>query len=200
MSEINAELVRKLRESTGSPMMDCKKALTEAQGDFEKAKEVLRLKGLKTAEQKVGRATAQGMVGVYLHHDKKRAAMVEVDCETDFVARNEKFIEFSNNLAKHVMAMRPGYVSRAEIPEELRKKEESLVMAESAEELSKKPEAARAKIIEGRMKKYFQQHCLLDQNFVLDETRTVESMLKDLIATLGENIRVQRFSRIEIGD
>jgi len=200
MSEISVELVRKLREATSLPMMDCKKALGEVGGDFEKAKDLLRIRGLKAAEKKGGRTTAQGIIAIYHHHDKRRASLVEVNCETDFVARGEKFQAFASDLAKHVVAMRPSFVSRQEIPEDVRRKEEELILAESAAEMAGKPEAARAKMVEGRMRKFYQQHCLLDQNFVLDETKTVEALVRELIASIGENVRIRRFARMEVGD
>jgi elongation factor Ts len=181
-------------------MMECKKALVEASGDLEKAKEWLRVKGIAKAEKKEGRATGQGAIGIYQHHDGRKAVMIEVNCETDFVARNEKFIDFAGDLAKHVMALRPEFVSREEVPQDDIKREEDLIRAESAEELAKKPEAAQAKILEGRMRKYFEQRCLLDQKFVLEESKTVEQVVKEQIASLGENIKVRRFARLEVGE
>ena len=198
--QISAADVRALRDDTGSPMMECKKALVEAGGDIGKAKEVLRLKGIKTASKKEGRTTAQGRIGIYQHFDGRRACMVELNCETDFVARNEKFLELANNLAKHVMALAPRFVSREDVPAEEAKKEEALIAKESAEELAKKPEQARAKILEGRMRKFFEGLCLMDQSYVLDESKTVQQLLTEQVAALGENIRVGRIARVEVGE
>lgn len=198
-TQIKAQDVRTLRDETGSPMMECKKALVESGGDIEKAKELLRLKGVKTAAKKEGRDTSQGIIGLYLHHDARRAVLVELNCETDFVARNEKFQLFANDLAKHVLAMRPDYVTREEVPAEIVAKEQAMIEAESADELAKKPAEARAKILEGRMRKFFEAHCMLDQKFVLDESKTIEQLLKEQVAALGENIKIRRFSRIEVG-
>jgi len=197
---IPAALVQKLRETTGAAMMDCKRALEEAGGDFEKAKDQLRIKGLKTAEKKAGRATAQGAIGHYLHHDGRKAVLVEVNCETDFVARNDKFKEFARGLAMHVAACKPQWVRKEDVPADAIEKEKALIEAESAGEMAKKPEAARAKIVEGRLQKYYAQHCLLEQPWVLDDSRRVEEVRKDLVASLGENVSVRRFSRIEVGE
>ena len=197
---ITAASVQKLREATGAAMMDCKRALEEAAGDIDKAKDNLRIKGLKTAEKKAGRATAQGAIGHYLHHDGKKAVLVEVNCETDFVARNDKFREFAKNLAMHIAANKPQWVSKEEVPAEAIEKEKALIQAESADEMAKKPEAARAKIIEGRLQKYFAQHCLLEQPWVMDDKRRVEDIRKDMVASIGENVLIRRFARIEVGE
>ena len=183
---------------TGAGMMDCKKALVEAEGDVEKAKDVIRQKGLAKVAKKAGRAAGEGLVGYYRHHDGKKAVILELNCETDFVARNEKFQELANDLAMHVLAASPSYVSREGVPEEDANREKEVILG--SEELQSKPEAAREKIVEGKMRKYYEQHCLLDQVFVKDESgKTVEQVLKDAIAGLGENIQVRRFSKIEVG-
>ena len=197
---IPAALVQKLRETTGAAMMDCKRALDEAAGDFEKAKDNLRIKGVKTAEKMAGRETAQGAIGHYLHHDGKKAVLVEVNCQTDFVARSDKFKEFTKQLAMHVLSCKPRWVKKEEVPAELIEKEKELIAAESAEEMSKKPEAARAKIIEGRLQKYYGQHCLLEQPWVMDDKRKVEDIRKDLVAATGENVVIRRFARIVVGE
>ncbi|MBM4014185.1 MAG: translation elongation factor Ts [Planctomycetes bacterium] len=197
---INATLVQKLREATGGALMDCKRALEEAQGDFEKARDLLRIKGLKTAEKKAGRAAGQGGIGHYLHHDGKKAVIVEVNCETDFVARNDKFKEFARTLAMHIISAKPQWVRKEDAPADAVEKEKSLIAAESAEEMAKKPEAARAKIIEGRLQKFYAQHCLLEQPWILDDKRKVEDIRKDLVASIGENITIGRFFRIEVGE
>jgi len=199
MTAISATDVKALREETGSPMMECKKALEEAGGDLGRAREILRIKGNKVADRKAGRETTQGTIGIYQHHDGKRAAMVLLACETDFVARNQKFQELARCLAKQVVAMSPEYVDRSQVPEESLRKEEELVRAESAGELQKKPAAAHAKIIEGRMKKFFEQRCLIDQTYVLDDSQTIEQMIRDAVSALGENIVIKKFARFEIG-
>jgi len=197
---IPAALVQKLRETTGAAMMDCKRALDEAGGDVAKAEDNLRIKGVKTAEKKSGRATSQGGIGHYLHHDGKKAVIVEVKCETDFVARNDKFKEFAKGLAMHIAAHKPRWTTKEEVPAEAIEKEKALIAAESAEEMAKKPEAARAKIIEGRLQKYFSQHCLVEQMWVHDDKKKVSEVVKELIASIGENISVGRFARIEVGE
>ncbi|MBL8841311.1 MAG: translation elongation factor Ts [Planctomycetes bacterium] len=197
---ISAALVQKLRETTGAALMDCKRALEESAGDFEKAKDLLRIKGLKTADKKADRAANQGGIGHYLHHDGRKAVLVEVNCETDFVARNDKFKEFARNLAMHIAASKPQWVRKEEVPAEAVEKEKAMILAESAEEMAKKPEAARAKIVEGRMQKFYAQHCLLEQPWIMDDKRKVEDLRKDLIASIGENITIRRFARIEVGE
>jgi elongation factor Ts len=197
---ITASMVQALREKTGAAMMDCKRALDEAQGDVSKAEDNLRIKGVKTAEKKMGRATSQGGIGHYLHHDGKKAVLVEVKCETDFVARNDKFKEFAKQLAMHIVNARPRWTTKEEVPAEAIEKEKALIAAESAEEMAKKPEAARVKIIEGRLQKYYAQHCLLEQPWIMDDKRKVADVLKDLVATIGENLTIGRFARIEVGE
>ncbi|MSR45621.1 MAG: translation elongation factor Ts [Planctomycetes bacterium] len=196
---ISAQLVQKLREATGGALMDCKRALEESECDFEKAKDLLRIKGLKTAEKKAGRVASQGAIGQYLHHDGKKAVLVEVNCETDFVARNDKFKEFARLLAMHILSAKPRWVRKEEVPADAVAKEQAMIAAESADEMAKKPEAARAKIIEGRMQKYYAQHCLLEQPWIMDDKRKVEEFRKDLVAAIGENVTIGRFSRIEVG-
>jgi elongation factor Ts len=197
---ITAAMVQALREKTGAAMMDCKRALDEAAGDVAKAEDNLRIKGVKTAEKKSGRATSQGGIGHYLHHTGKTAVIVEVKCETDFVARNEKFKEFAKHLAMHIAAAKPRWTTKEEVPAEAIEKEKALILAESAEEMAKKPEAARAKIIEGRLQKYYGAHCLVEQPWTMDDKKKVADVVKELIAGIGENISVGRFARIEVGE
>ena len=197
---INAAMVQKLREKTGAAMMDCKRALEESAGDMTKAEEHLRIKGVKSAEKKAGRATSQGGIGHYLHHDGKKAVIVEVKCETDFVARNDKFKEFAKTLAMHIAAHKPRWTTKEEVPAEAIEKEKQLIAAESAEEMAKKPEAARAKIIEGRLQKYYAQYCLVEQPWVMDDKKKVSDVVKEIVAAIGENITVGRFARIEVGE
>jgi elongation factor Ts len=199
---ITAAMVQKLREKTGAAMMDCKRALDEAAGDVAKAEDNLRIKGIKSAEKKAGRATSQGGIGHYLHHNGKLGVMVELKCETDFVARNDKFKDLAKQLAMHIGANNPRWTAKEDVPADAIEKEKALILAESAEEMAKKPEAARAKIIEGRLQKYYAQHCLLEQIWVHDEAgkKKVVDVVKDLVATIGENITVGRFARIEVGE
>jgi elongation factor Ts len=197
---ISAALVQKLREATGAAMMDCKRALEESGGDFDKAKDQLRIKGVKTAEKFAGRETAQGAIGHYLHHDGKRAVLVEVNCQTDFVARSDKFKEFGKSLAMHILSSKPRWVRKEEVPADAIEKEKEMILAESADEMGKKPEAARAKIIEGRLQKFYAQHCLLEQPWVMDDKKKVEDLRKELVAATGENVVIRRFARIEVGE
>lgn len=198
MAEITAEMVRQLREATGAGVLDSKKALDEFGGDFEKASEFLREKGLAKAAKKSERSANEGIIGVYVHSNQKMAAIVKLNCETDFVARNEAFQQLARELAMHVVASRPEYVSRDTIPAaDLEAKK-----AQFAEEIavSGKPANLIEKISEGKLEKWYQDSCLLEQGFVRDPEKTVQSLLNDAIAKLGENIKVGGFERLEIGD
>jgi elongation factor Ts len=194
---IDAQQVKGLRESTGLPMMECKRALEEAGGDPEKAKELLRKRGLKVADKKAGRQTAEGVIGSYVHHNKKIAVLAEVNCETDFVARNEEFQAFVKDVCMHVAWAKPLCVRREELDADLVRKEREIV----AEQLKKVPEAKREKAVEGKLAKgFYAQKVLLDQAFCKDEDRTVGEVLRDLIAKLRENVTIRRFCRIELGE
>ncbi|MHB9028574.1 MAG: translation elongation factor Ts [Candidatus Latescibacterota bacterium] len=197
--DISAKDVMELRQRSGAGMMDCKKALASTGGDFEKAITLLREKGIATAQKRAGRATNQGYIAVYVHPGSKLAAMVEVNCETDFVARNEKFQEFAQNLAMHIAATNPLSISEEDIDPEVLAKEKEIYRCQALNE-GKKPEFVE-KIIEGRVKKFLQENTLLNQVYIRDEAKklTIKDMLNDLVASIGENILVGRFSRFQVG-
>jgi len=195
---VSAADVRNLREKTGAGMMDCKKALVEADGDFEKAVDILREKGLAKAAKKAGRVASEGLVVSYIHGNGKIGVLLEVNCETDFVARNEEFASLCHDIAMQVAAANPEYVSRDEIPQEVLEREKSVLKAQALNE--GKPEHIVEKMVEGRMEKYFQEVCLLDQPFIKDQDVNVQHVVKDAIAKLGENITVRRFARFVLGE
>jgi elongation factor Ts len=195
--EITAAMVKDLRERTGAGMMDCKKALAESDGDAEKAIEYLRVKGLSKAAKKAGRETAEGLVVSYIHPGNKIGVLLEVNCETDFVARTEQFQEFAKNLAMQVAAAAPLAVDREGIPAELVEKERELYRTQALEE--GKPENVLEKIVDGRIEKFYAESVLLDQVYIKDNEKKVGDLLKETIAALGENIRIARFSRFQLG-
>ena len=199
MSEIPAALVKQLREATGAGMMDCKKALTETSGDFDAAVTLLRKKGMAAAEKRSGRTANEGIVDQYIHGGGRVGVLIEVNCETDFVARNDKFREFAHDVALHVAAMNPQFVSSDEVPEDWKQKERE-IYAEQARDV---PEHAREKAVEGKLAKRLREICLLDQEFVKDlaekKPRTIEDMRAQLSGEIGENITVRRFARFELG-
>lgn len=189
------ELVKELRDRSGCGLMDCKKALAEAGGDVDKALEALRKKNMAKAEKKASRATAEGGVGFYQHHNGKGGAMVEVNCETDFVARTDEFKAFLVELAQHVYAAQPEVVKRDEV-DEARVEAERAVFAE---QIKDKPEKVQAKILEGKLGGFYKEICLLEQGFIKEPKKSVETLLKEMIAQLGENMVIKRFARIEVG-
>lgn len=193
---IDAKLVAQLRSQTGAGMMNAKKALEESGGDLEKAAEILREKGIAKAAKKADRETNEGRVHAYIHSNGKLGAMVEVLCETDFVARNEAFIEFCNDLALHVSATEPLYLTREDVPEDVASKEMSLFKSEM--EGAGKPADVIEKIVEGKMNKWYSEVVLMEQPFIKDEDVTVEVFIKSKIASLGENMQLKRFSRFSI--
>ncbi len=195
--EITASMVKELRERTGAGIMDCKKALSETRGDLEAAVEYLRRKGIAKASQKTGRTAEEGLVGAYIHQGGKIGVLVEVNCETDFVARTDDFQGLVKDIAMQIAASNPLYVSRGDVPEELIEKEKEVYRAQALE--SGKPEHVVDKIVEGRMEKFYQEVCLLEQTFIKDSSMTVEDLIKSYIAKLGENIVVRRFARFEVG-
>ena len=197
MAEITAAMVKELRAVTGAGVLDCKKALNDADGDFEVAIEALRKKGLSAAAKKSSRATREGAIGHYIHPGAKMASLVEVACESDFVARTDQFQELIADLAMHVVAARPEYVSREEVPEEVIASEKAIFMEQAAN--SGKPEHILEQIVDGQVNKWLSEICLMEQPFVKDPDVTIENMVTDQIATLGENIKVNRFARMEIG-
>ncbi len=197
---ISAKDVKSLREKTGAGMMDCKKALQDAGGDVEKAVSILREKGIANAQKRSGRDTNQGQIASYVHPGSKIAVMVELNCETDFVARNEKFQELGKNLAMHIAATNPLSISEDDIDPEIVEKEKEIYKNQALNE-GKKPEFVD-KIVQGRLKKFYAETCLLNQIYVRDETRktTIQDLLNDLIAVIGENIVIRRFVRFSIGE
>ena len=196
--EISAGLVKELREKTGAGMMDCKKALLETSGDFEKAVEYLRKKGIASAAKKAGRMTKEGAVTSYIHGEGKVGVLLEVNCETDFVARTEQFKQLVKDLAMHIAAANPQWVRPEEVPADVIAKEKEIAVAQM--QASGKPAAVLEKIAEGKIKKFYEDNCLLHQIFVKDQNKTIEQLLKEAIAALGENISVRRFARFVLGD
>ena len=195
--EITAKMVKELREATNAGMMDCKKALTECDGDMEKAGEYLRKKGIASASKKEGRATSQGIVGSYIHMGGKVGVLVEVACETDFVARTDDFQEFVHNVAMHIAAASPVAVTREEVDPALIEKEKEIYAGQMQEQ--GKPAEMIDKIVEGKVDKYYSEICLLEQKYVKDPDMTVADYLKSLIGSLGENMAIKRFTRFQIG-
>ena len=197
MAEITAQMVRALRERTGAGMMECKSALVEANGDLAEGEVVLRKRGIASAGKKSSRVTKQGLIGTYIHHGGQLGVMVEVNCESDFVARTDDFKELVHDLAMHIAAADPKYVRKEDVPADVIEKEKEIqkarVMAEG------KPEKVADKIVEGRMGKFYEEVCLYQQPFVKENTLSVEDLIKTKIAKLGENINVARFIRFKVG-
>ncbi len=198
MAEITAQMVKELREATGAGVLDCKKALAEANGDFEAAVEHLRIKGLSTAAKKSSRTTNEGIVGYYVHPGAKVASMVELNCESDFVARTEQFQQLAKDLAMQIVASRPAYVSREDVPADVIEQEKNVYREQMAD--SGKPAQIVDKIVEGKLDKWFGEVCLLEQPFIKETDRSIQDLIVASIAALGENIRIGRFSRIEVGE
>ncbi len=193
---IDAKTVAELRATTGAGMMDAKKALTECDGDLEKAAEQLRVQGIAKAGKRADRATREGRVYAYIHSTGKTGAMVEVQCETDFVAKTDGFGEFCHDLAMHVTAAEPLYLTREDVPVQVVEKEKELSRGEM--EGQDKPEDVIEKIVEGKMNKYYSEVCLMEQAYIKDDSKTIEEFLKEQIAALGENIQISRFCRFSI--
>lgn len=196
--EIKAELVKELREKSSAGMMDCKEALVESNGDIKKAEEILKEKGLAKASQKASRATKEGIIDSYIHIGSKIGVMLEVNCETDFVARNEMFKNFVHDIALHITAAAPLYVSKEDVPQEVLDKEKELYRKQALNE--GKPEKIIDKIAEGKLKKYYEENCLLEQPFVKDNDVKIGNLLKQNIAKIGENIVIKRFERYILGE
>jgi elongation factor Ts len=197
--EISASQVKDLREKTGAGMLDCKKALSEANGDLEKAIDYLRKKGIASASKKAGRATKEGMVGSYIHGEGGRVGvLVEINCETDFVARNPEFQTFLKDIAMHIAAANPQWVKSEDVPAEVIAKEKEIAVAQMA--ASGKPAAVLEKIAEGKVKKFYEENCLLNQAYVKDPDKTIETLLKETIAKMGENMSIRRFARFVLGE
>jgi elongation factor Ts len=197
MTEISAALVKELREKTGTGMMDCKQALAASGGDMTKAIEFLRKKGLATAQKRAGRATSEGTIATYIHMGGKLGVMVEVNCETDFVAKNEAFKECAKNIAMHIAASNPIAVRPEDVPAEIISKEKEIYAAQARE--TGKPEQVIEKIVEGKLKKFYEDSCLLNQAYVRNPDLTVTDLLNDLVAKIGENVSVRRFVRFQVG-
>ena len=198
MSTISASTVKELREMSGAGMMDCKKALTEASGDLEKAIDILRKTGMAKARKKSGRSAKEGIILPYIHPGAKLGVLLEINCETDFVANTDDFKNLSKDIAMHIAASAPMSVSREEIPQETLEREKE-IYADQARQ-SGKPENIIEKMTEGRINKFYQENVLLEQTFVKDPDKTVEDLITETVAKLGENILVSRFSRFQLGE
>jgi elongation factor Ts len=198
MAEISASLVKKLRERTGAGMMECKSALTEAKGDMDEAEVILRKRGIASAGKKSSRSTKQGVVGSYIHAGAQLGVLVEVNCESDFVARTDDFQELVRDLAMHIAAADPQFVRKEDVTPAVLEKEKEIQKARVIAE--GKPEKIADKIVEGRMAKFYEEVCLYEQPFVKENTISVDQLIKTKIAKLGENISVSRFARFKVGD
>lgn len=195
---ITAEMVKELRERTGAGMMDCKKALVETGGNMERAIEVLREKGLAAAAKKAGRVTTEGRVESYIHGAGRIGVLVEVNCETDFVAKTDEYREFCKDIAMQIAAARPEYISRDQVPEVVVEKERAILRTQALNE--GKPEKVVDRIVEGRLEKFFKEVCLLEQPFIKNPDITVQQRLTELISRIGENVTIRRFARFELGE
>jgi elongation factor Ts len=198
MAEVTAALVKELRERSGAGMMECKKALTEANGDVTEAEVVLRKRGIASAGKKSSRATKQGLVASYIHHGGQLGVLIEVNCESDFVARTDDFVELVHDLAMHIAAADPQFIRKEDVSEAALAKEKDIQKARAINE--GKPEKVAEKIVEGRMAKFYEEVCLYEQPFVKENTVTVDQLIKTKIAKLGENISVARFVRFKVGE
>jgi len=194
--DITSEMVKELRQRTGIGMMECKKALEEAGGDADKACTILRKKGFARAEKKADRTTSAGLVGSYIHMNGKIGVLVEVDCESDFVARNEEFQALVKNIALHIAAANPKYLAPEEIPAEILDEEKSIVREQFKD--SKKPAEVVEKIVQGKLNKFYEEVCLIEQPFIKDDKMTIKQLIQSHVAKFGENIKVSRFARFEI--
>lgn len=198
MSAISAATVKSLRDKTGAGMMDCKKALTECAGDEEKAVAWLREKGLAKAQKRADRATSEGTIGHYIHSNGKLGVLVEIKCETDFVARSDRFQEFAKNVAMQIAAANPVCLSSEEVPADLLAREKEIYKHQAMEE--GKPEAIAEKIVEGRIKKLYKEICLLEQPFIKDDKVSIQDLMNELIGVIGENVQIGRFTRLTLGE
>jgi len=196
--QISSEAVKKLREKTGAGMMDCKKALVETNGDYDKAIEFLRKKGIEVAAKRAGRTTSQGVVGSYVHLGGKIGVLLEVNCESDFVAKSASFANFVKDIAMHIAASNPLWVKREDVTEQVLAKEKEILKEQALK--TGKPEKVVEKIIEGKLSKFYAENCLLEQPFVKDTDRTVQQYLDDLIGKTGERCVIRRFVRYQMGE
>ena len=195
---ISADIVKQLRERSGAGMMDCKKALVEAGGDMEKAMTILRVKGISKAATKAGRATKEGVIGCYVHPGDKLAVLVEINCETDFVARTDQYRELARNLAMHVAAANPLVVRREELSQEQILAEREIYKTQALNE--GKPEKIVDKIVDGKIDKYYAEVCLMEQAYVKDPDKTINDLINETIAKIGENMSIRRFVRFRLGE
>jgi elongation factor Ts len=195
---ITSEHVKELREKTGAGILDCKKALTEVSGDMEKAVEYLRKKGLASAQKKAVRTTKDGLIAQYIHAGGKLGVLVEVNCETDFVARTDEFQTYVRDIAMHVAAANPQYVRREEVPEKVLESEREIYRSQARE--AKKPEAILEKIVAGKVESFYRDNCLLEQQFVKNPDKSIQQVTTDLVSKLGENITIKRFIRFQLGE
>lgn len=195
---ISAQMVKELRERTGAGMMDCKKALVESAGDMEKAVDYLREKGLAAAAKKAGRVASEGLVEAYIHGGGRIGVLLEINCETDFVAKTEDFKALARDIAMQIAAANPSYVSREEVPEEVVSREREILRAQALNE--GKPAHIVEKMIDGRLEKFYKETCLLDQDFIKDTDKTVQRLITEAIAKIGENISLRRFTRYHLGE
>ncbi len=195
---ITAQMVKDLREITGAGPLDCKKALEQFSGDMDKAATHLREKGLAKAAKKVGRATNEGLIDVYLHHNRRVGVLLEINCETDFVAKTDKFQTLAHNVALQIANLAPNYVRREDIPQSVVEPELDIQRARARDE--GKPENMIDKIVEGRMARFYQEQALLEQEYILDDSKTIADLLQEAIVDLGENIQIARFARFALGE
>jgi len=197
MAEISASMVKELREKTAAGIMDCKEALAASNGDLEKAIDFLRKKGLATAAKRAGRATSEGVVQSYIHMGGKIGVMVEVNCETDFVAKTDAFVEFAKNVAMHIAATSPVGINPEDVPQAVIDREKEIYRAQALE--TGKPEKMIEKIVEGKLNKFYKDSCLLNQQYVRDPDKTISDYLNEVIAKTGEKVTIKRFARFQIG-
>lgn len=196
--EITASMVKELRERTGVGMMDCKNALVAADGDIEKAIDELRTKGLAKAAKKAGRVASEGLVSSYIHAGGRIGVLVEVNCETDFVAKTDDFKQLAHDISMQIAAANPSYVVRGEVPAEIIEHEKQILKAQALEE--GKPEKVIEKMVEGRIEKFYKENCLMEQAFIKDADKSIEQIIHENIARVGENISIRRFVRYEVGE
>lgn len=198
MTDISVAQIKELRARTSAGMMDCKKALQESEGDIEKAIDWLRKKGIANADKKAGRIATEGIIDSYIHNGSRVGVLIEVNIETDFAARNEDFKEMVHNICLQICSMNPRWVSREEVPEEVIERESAIAREKAKAE--GKPDKILDKIVEGRLNKFYEESCLLEQEYFLDETKNIETLVKEMIAKIGENIQIRRFTRYELGE
>ncbi len=196
--DISVELVKNLRQRTGAGIVDCKVALQESKGDIEGAIDYLRRKGVATAAKKAGRIATEGLISSYIHAGGKMGVLVEVNCETDFVAKTEDFQAFVKNIAMHIAAANPQYIRREDVPTEVLEKEKEIYRTQALE--AGKPQKVVEKIVEGKMERFFSEVCLLEQTYIKDSDLTIKELVDSMVAKLGENITIRRFARFQLGE